>query len=55
MTTSRLTAFFFLLAGLLVMSCEVTPMNPNNAQPYTISGTVKDASGNPLRGARIRV
>ena len=37
------------------MSCEVTPMNPNNAQPYTISGTVKDASGNPLRGARIRV
>lgn len=55
MTTSRLTAFFFLLAGLLVMSCEVTPMNPNNAQPYTISGTVKDAAGNPLRGARIRV
>lgn len=55
MTTSRLTAFFFFFAGLLLMSCEVTPMNPDNAQPYTISGTVKDAAGNPIRGARIRV
>ncbi|AYQ33456.1 carboxypeptidase-like regulatory domain-containing protein [Runella sp. SP2] len=55
MTKSTLTALFFLLAGLLVMSCEVTPMNPDNAQPYTISGTVKDAAGNPIRGARIRV
>lgn len=55
MIKSTLTALFFLLAGLLVMSCEVTPMNPDNAQPYTISGTVKDAAGNPISGARIRV
>ncbi len=57
MKKQQLTAFLFFLMSLSLTSCigEGGPMDPDRSKPYTISGVVKDVSGNPIRGARIRV
>lgn len=58
----RLTTMISFLLTLLLISCtrESSPSDPNgpdepSSKAYTISGTVKDAAGNPVKSARIRV
>lgn len=59
--TAALYFFFFLLLNVFVTSCsgDDTPTGTASdqppAKPYTISGLVKDAAGNPVKSARIRV
>ena len=52
------TALFF-LTTLFFISCSKEAATTNPDQPatkaYTIQGTVKDASGNPVKSARIRI
>lgn len=50
----------FLLLGAFLTSCSeddsrVETANVPQGKPYTVSGTVKDANGNPVKSARIRI
>lgn len=55
----KLTTTIFLLLNVLLFSCteENVPSQPDEpaSKAYTISGTVKDASGSPVKNTRIRV
>ncbi|MFT3793373.1 carboxypeptidase-like regulatory domain-containing protein [Flavobacterium sp.] len=53
-------ATVFLLLNVLLASCSdddnrPTPDAAQPGKPYTVSGTVKDGSGNPISNARIRI
>lgn len=50
----------FLLLSVFLTSCSeddsrIEPIANQPGKPYTISGTVKDGSGNPVKNARIRI
>lgn len=55
----QFTICIFTLLTMFLISCdkEKTKPAPDNpaSKPYTISGTVKDAAGGPVKNARIRI